>query len=73
MYNLKEIRIKQGFTQEEVARFADITLRNYIYIENKEVEPKVTTALKICRILNIDPRNVDWTTKKRAITRYPNL
>lgn len=52
---IREKRVSLGYSQEEIARKLDISLRNYQYIENHKVEPSVITALKLCRILNVDP------------------
>lgn len=66
---LRDIRQRRGFTQEDVARLADITVRNYILIEKGEIEPRILTALSICRALSVDPRDIEWAIKKRAYVR----
>lgn len=49
--NLKDVREKAGFTQEELARLSEISLRYYIRVEKDASEPTVRKALKLARIL----------------------
>ena len=53
--SLKEIRTKKDFTQEQLARQLNITLRHYQYIEHRKVIPNVIIGLKLARILGVNP------------------
>ncbi len=55
---IKYHREEKGYTQEDLSKILDITLRNYQYIEHKKSTPNVITALKLCKVLNINPYNV---------------
>ncbi len=48
---LKNVRQKNGLTQEELAKKANITTRNYQRIEKGEQDPKTTTAILIAQAL----------------------
>jgi len=48
---LKNIRKKNGLTQEELAKKANITARNYQRVEKGVQDPKTTTALLIAQAL----------------------
>ena len=50
---LKELRAEKGFTQEELALEADITLSQIARIETVKANPTVSTMFKIARTLNI--------------------
>lgn len=50
---LKEVRLKQGYTQEELAYKADITLSQIARIETVKTNPTVSTIFKLSRTLNI--------------------
>ncbi len=54
---LKKLRLKNGYTQEEVARILNITLRNYQKIEKNFPEQKtnIITGLKIAALYKINP------------------
>lgn len=52
---IKYFREKNGYTQEDIARMLNISLRHYQLIEKYKVHPNVYTALKLSRILKIDP------------------
>lgn len=69
MVTLKELRLKKGLTQEEMAHKAKLSLKGYIQIENGYTEPRILTALKISEILDADPREIKWAQKKRAKAR----
>lgn len=50
---LKEIRVKNGFTQRklgEILKISETQIRNY---ENNRSSPSLITALKIAKILNV--------------------
>ncbi|MEN6348284.1 MAG: helix-turn-helix transcriptional regulator [Syntrophomonas sp.] len=52
---IKNGRIKKGYTQEQIARILDVPLRTYQYIEYEQHEPKVLLALRVCKLLEVDP------------------
>lgn len=57
--NLKEIRLQLGYTQEELARLCDCTLRTIQNIENnKNCNPGIETVLKIKKALNINIEDI---------------
>lgn len=59
MYNnIKAARLEKKFTQEQTAKYLNITVRHYISIEQEKSEPKVRLAIKLCRLLNLDIYNV---------------
>ncbi len=49
---LKNVRQKNGLTQEELAKKANITTRSYQRIEKGVQDPKTTTAILIAQALN---------------------
>ena len=52
--NLKTLRIKHRYSQEYVARKANISLRHYQKIENGESIPTLTVAINICQVFNLN-------------------
>lgn len=54
-YMIKEIREKKGYTQEDIARKLNISLRHYQLIEKRKVQPNVYIALKLAKLLNANP------------------
>jgi uncharacterized Tic20 family protein len=51
---IKEIRIKKGFSQEELATLSQVSLRTIQRIENNENEPRGKTMQLICEALEIN-------------------
>jgi putative transcriptional regulator len=51
---LKEIRLKQGLTQQEIAFQANISLTHLRNIEYKKVIPSIEVALKIKNVLGCE-------------------
>ncbi len=52
--NIKKIRKKKGWSQERLAREADISYQTLIKIEQNRVKnPKLQTLIKIARALNV--------------------
>jgi transcriptional regulator with XRE-family HTH domain len=51
---IKEVRTKQGMTQQELASKARVDLRTIQRIENSEVIPRSYTLKIIAKVLNID-------------------
>jgi putative transcriptional regulator len=60
---LSEARRQKKLSQEKVARCVDISLRSYQTLERDGVMPSVVTALMICELLSVDPREIqEWNT-----------
>lgn len=51
---LKEVRLKKGFTQEELSYESGLTLSQIARIETVKTNPTVSTIFKIARTLNIN-------------------
>ena len=52
---IKITRMQKEYSQEQMSRLLDISLRHYQKIENSEVAPNVYLGLKLAKILEIDP------------------
>jgi transcriptional regulator with XRE-family HTH domain len=52
---VREQRVKRFMTQEQLARTADISLRQVVRIEKNEVEPRFSTILKLAEALGVEP------------------
>ena len=53
MLKLKEIRMLQGKTQEEVAKFLNIARASYANIENGKRDPDTQTILELADYFNV--------------------
>ncbi|WP_100615635.1 helix-turn-helix domain-containing protein [Confluentibacter citreus] len=51
---IKELRLKKGITQEELAAKTDISVRTIQRIENGEVDPRAYTLQSIAAALDVD-------------------
>jgi len=52
--NIKKIRNKKGWSQERLAREADVSYQTLIKIEQNRVKnPKLQTLIKIAKALNV--------------------
>ncbi len=51
---IKELRIKKGMTQEELADKTEVSARTIQRIENGEVDPRAYTLQMIARALDVD-------------------
>ena len=51
---IKELRIKKGMTQEELAAKTEVSARTIQRIENGEVDPRSYTLQMIAKALNVD-------------------
>ena len=51
---IKELRIKKGLTQEELADLTDLSARTIQRIENGEVDPRAYTLQMIAKALDVD-------------------
>ena len=52
---LKDLRIKKGLTQEQIAAKAFLNAKYYNRIELGKSIPTITTFFKICKALKIKP------------------
>lgn len=58
---LKELRLRKGFSQEQLADSAQINLRTVQRIEGGETEPRGDTLKRLANALNITPDElIDW-------------
>ena len=51
---IKELRIKKGLTQEELAHLTELSTRTIQRIENGEVDPRAYTLQMIAKALDVD-------------------
>ncbi|MFD2332597.1 helix-turn-helix domain-containing protein [Cohnella sp. GCM10020058] len=64
---LIEARNQKGFTQEQVSRAINVSLKHYQNIEHGLSAPTVNIALHICEILDVDPREIDeWKDRRKV-------
>jgi len=66
--NLREIRKKQGLTQEILAEMAEVDPKNLGRIERQEVSPSLNTIAKICEALEISPATLFKKEKEAGHT-----
>ena len=57
--SVREQRVKKFMTQEQLARTADISLRQMVRIERNEVEPRFSTILKLAEALGVEPSELE--------------
>ncbi|MBE0681496.1 MAG: helix-turn-helix transcriptional regulator [Anaerolineales bacterium] len=60
---LKEIRLKQEFTQETLAKMVGVTRQTIIAIEKGKFVPSVKLALELANALNKPLESVFWLDK----------
>lgn len=53
-YNFKKIREEKQLTRKSLAELVGCSTRAISYIENGERKPKLSTALKISKVLGVD-------------------
>jgi len=56
--NIKKYRVQKNYTQENLAYDADISNRTIQRLENGHNDAKVSTLLKISRILKINAKDL---------------
>jgi putative transcriptional regulator len=49
---IKELREKQGFTQEFLAEKVDVTRQTILFLEKGKYNPSLRLAYRIARVLN---------------------
>lgn len=60
---IKEYRIKNGLTQEQLAEKLDISTRHLQRIEKDFCNTKITMLIKIIKVLNIKEEDIIKTLK----------
>jgi transcriptional regulator with XRE-family HTH domain len=60
---IKELRLKKGMTQEELAAKAETKARTIQRIESDEVRPRAYTVQKIAEVLNVNCEQLNSTTE----------
>lgn len=70
---IKELRQKKGYTQEQLARLLDVTLKHYQKIEYNKTIPNVKTGLKLAILLDSNPYKL-WnvTLDEEALKELKN-
>ena len=59
---LKTLRLKNGFSQDELAESAGVSLRTVQRIENTEAVPRMDTVKRLFQIFGMSPEEVlDWS------------
>ena len=59
---LKTLRLKKGFSQDELAESAGVSLRTVQCMENAEAIPRMDTVKRLFQIFGLSPDEVlDWT------------
>jgi transcriptional regulator with XRE-family HTH domain len=62
---LKDVRKKQGYTQEKLAYESELTLSQIARIETVQTNPTVSTIFRIARTLNVPVSDLfDFKLKK---------
>lgn len=56
---LKDSRVNASYTQEDVVRYINVSVRHYQDIEAGKKIPGVVLALELCKLFNVDPRCVE--------------
>lgn len=51
--NLKEVRAKYGYTQEQLAYEADLSLSQIARIETAKINPSISAIFAIARAMNV--------------------
>jgi len=59
---VREVRIRQGLTQEALARQVDVSRQTIIAIEKGEYNPSVALALRIAAVLDVPLTEAFWLT-----------
>lgn len=58
---LKTLRLKKGFSQDELAESAGVSLRTVQRMENAEAIPRMDTVKRLFQIFGLSPDEVlDW-------------
>ena len=63
---IKDVRLKKGLTQSELADETSITLRTIQRIENNEVKPSFHSLKELSRVLETDFSELNYKSKKKS-------
>ena len=61
--NIKNLRIKNGLTQEEFSEKINISIQGLSNIERNRYQPTAETIDRICRVFNITPAELLYNPK----------
>jgi len=62
---IKELRSRQGFSQDQLAYQTKLSLRTIQRIENNETDPRGETLNRLATVLNLSTHELfDWTEKE---------
>lgn len=62
---VKELRIRKGFSQEELAEKAGLSLRTIQRIENGETDPRGDSLQRLSGAFDVQPNDlIDWNTRE---------
>lgn len=67
---LKELRLKNKYTQKFVAEFLGLTQRQYQYCEQGHIPSQFDVVIKMCAIYNIDANELFGIWKE---IKYPSI
>ncbi|HAS2383838.1 TPA: helix-turn-helix transcriptional regulator, partial [Vibrio cholerae O1] len=65
---LKEARLSEGLTQEQVAQKVKVAKQTYLKWENGETEPKATQIALLSKALKITPNEICYGKKNEQCT-----
>lgn len=65
----KKYREENNYTQEELAKIIEISLRQLQRIENKESNPSVKTFRKLIKVLKITDKDIANIVKNELIEK----
>ena len=63
---LRELRISQGLTQDELSRLSGVSLKTITNMERGKHLPKLETMLKITKTLSVDLADIDEVKQRIA-------
>jgi transcriptional regulator with XRE-family HTH domain len=62
---VRELRIRKGFSQDELAENSQLSLRTIQRIENGETEPRGDTLKRLANALNVNPEElISWSEQE---------
>jgi uncharacterized Tic20 family protein len=72
---IKELRIRLGLSQDELATASQLNLRTVQRVENGETEPRGDTLKRLANALNVTPNDlIEWTEQEdRGFLTFLNL
>lgn len=69
---LKELRLKNKYTQKFVAEFLGLTQRQYQYCEMGHIPSQFDVVIKMCAMYGIDANELFGIEKINIYPNYPN-